>query len=198
MPLLVVNELLDIADQRGNGAMHRRHKYRIVDAGPANPVLAVAELARLLVPAAHALHQRFVRLANQPRRKRQLAQLVHRLIHRRDVVLHLFPVIAPLQRDILFLQQRFLDIGLRAFDATRLRRLLEHMHADKEIDVRDVLGIHVQPAQFPVRLAEQLQQGHIVHYPCAMDGIGLKTLVMRLLHKAAGLEMFHLSALSLK
>src|SRR6266545_3225382 len=69
---------------------------------------------------------------------------------------------------------------------------------DEQVDVRDIVRIHVQPAQLPIGLTEQLDQLHVVQHPGTVDWIGLKTLVMPLLNVAAGLEGFHRSGLSLK
>src|SRR6266545_3225380 len=99
---------------------------------------------------------------------------------------------------VLLFQERLFHVRLRAFDSARLRGLLQHMHADEQVDVRDIVRIHVQPAQLPIGLTEQLDQLHVVQHPGTVDWIGLKTLVMPLLNVAAGLEGFHRSGLSLK
>jgi len=70
------------------------------------------------------------------------------------------------------------------------------MHPDEEIDIRDVLGKHIQPAQFPISLAEQLNQFHIVQNPRAMDQVWQKAFVMAVRDKAAGLEVLHGAASS--
>jgi hypothetical protein len=65
------------------------------------------------------------------------------------------------------------------------------MHPDEQGDVGDVLGIHIQPAKFPISLAKQLNQFHIVQSPAAVDRVGLKAFVMILLNVVTCLEVSH-------
>ena len=53
--------------------------------------------------------------------------------------------------------------------------LFKDVHSNEKINVRDVFGIHIEPAQFTGGLAQQLLQLHVFQFPFPIDGIGLKT-----------------------
>ena len=112
--------------------------------------------------------------------------------------MHLFPVVPFLRGHVFSFQEGLFHVRLRAFNPARLRGFLEHMHADEQVDIRDIVRIHVQPAQFSIGPAEQLDQLHVVQHPGTVDRVGLKALVMPLLNVAARLEGFHQSGLDLK
>ena len=68
--ILRVKVLLQIAEERGQFFRWRRNEGGVSRPRPADPVLTAADLARLLVRAAHSSHQSAVRLVEQPRRER--------------------------------------------------------------------------------------------------------------------------------
>lgn len=65
------------------------------------------------------------------------------------------------------------------------------MHADKEVDIRNIFGVHVEPAKLAICLPEKLNQLHVVELPGPIDRVRLEALVMNLLNEAACLEALH-------
>jgi hypothetical protein len=82
-----VGAVLVQKDLQGPHALHHllrwgRHEHSVPRARAADPVLAPAELSRLLLTAPALCEQHFVNLADQPERQRQaLAQAPEAMIH---------------------------------------------------------------------------------------------------------------------
>src|SRR5438128_2024481 len=117
--LLGVEILLQIAQQRRDFFGRRRNERRIAGAGAANPVLAAAYLARLLVGAANAAHESAVRLVEEAHRERQTLwarELATRVLERVEVVADLAHVLERLAIGLL-------SLVLEQIDERRLRAL---------------------------------------------------------------------------
>ena len=65
-PVVRMNVALHIAQQIADLFRRRWHKYRVAGPAAANPVLRPAQLSRLFVLAAHALHQDPVTIIKEP------------------------------------------------------------------------------------------------------------------------------------
>ena len=65
------------------------------------------------------------------------------------------------------------------------------MHPHKQIDVRDIFGVHVEATQLTVRLAEEFDKLHVVQYPGTMDRAWLEAPIVPLRDKSAGVEVLH-------
>ena len=163
--------------------------------GAADPVLARPELAGLLVLAPHPLHEDAVGVADEAGGERERVEAADGVVHRLDVVVDLLPVVALLGGDVLAVEEGLLHPRLRPLDPAALRRLLHDVHADEELDVGDVLGVHVEPAELAVGLAQEVLDLHVVEHPRPVDGRGLEALVAALADVGTGVEVSHEAAL---
>ena len=180
---IVVDEALEIGHEIRDAGRVGRHEDGVPDRGAADPVLAPAEFAGQSVLAAHAFHEYRVRLANQARGEGQRFELLDRLVHGRDIVMDLLPIVAPLDGDIGLGQQRLVHIRPGSFDAGGLGGLLDHVHADEQIHIGDVLREHVQPPHLAVGLSQQRNKAHVVDPPLAGEQRRLEGRVAASLHR---------------
>lgn len=72
----------------------------------------------------------------------------------------------------------------------RLSGFLQNMHPDEQGDVGNILGIHIQPAKFPISRAKQLNQFHIVQNTDCLAGFGPTTAYHLLLIVYAAYRTF--------
>jgi len=193
---LVMPELFKVAHQFGDVVMMGRNKGCVGEIGTADPVLAGAEFARLLVLAADSVHQHGMGLLEQPVGQGQRFELGHSRVDRVDVVLHLAPVVALFRPNLLFWHQGLIDAGLGAFDAAGGLGLLDHVHLDEEIDVRHDQRKGVEFAQGPVGLLEQGVDGGVFPDPVMVDRHRLEALVLKALLPTPGRKGFELHAAS--
>lgn len=66
------------------------------------------------------------------------------------------------------------------------------MHSDKQVNIWDIIGIHVKPSKFSICLAKQLYNLHILNYPLPINCRGLKTFIVTLANVMARFKIFHL------
>lgn len=182
----VVPKLFQIAHQFGHAVLVWRNERRIGQVGAANPVLADAELSRLLVLAPYTAHQNGVGLTQQAVGQRQGAQLVYGVVDGINVVADFAPVVALFGADLVFRQQGFVHAGLRALDATGGLRLLGHVHFDEQINVWNDQRKGVELAQCAVGGFQQQVDMCIFPMPIMVDRYGLETLVLQALLPMAG------------
>ena len=150
-----MQECLQIAHQVRHMIVVWRNEDCVLEAH-ADPVLAFAELPRLLMFTSNTGHQDFVGLAQQAIGQGQLPKRFNREIDCLDVVLYLRPIVALFRIQIIGILERVLDVGLRTLDPARLRGFLGHIHADEELDVRDQLGKSVQFSKRTIGAAQKL------------------------------------------
>ncbi len=173
-----------------NALVVGRDEGGVGQAGAANPVLADAELARLLVLAARAAQQDGVGLPEQPVGQRQVAQLGDGVVDRVDVVAHLAPVVALFRLDLFFRQHGFVDAGLGAFDAAGGLGFLDHVHFDEQVDVRHDQRERIELPQGAVGRFQQHVNLRVFPVPVVVDRCRLEALVLQPLLPAAGFEGF--------
>ena len=105
-----------------------------------------------------------------------------------DVIVYLLPVIASFRIEIAFLDERFFDAGLGAFDTAGGGRLLGDVHANEEIDVGDQLRKGVQFAEQAIGFFQEGRNLRIGDAPFMIDGSGKKTSIFILLFVCPGIE----------
>jgi len=99
---------------------------------------AVSEFSRSLTLTTGSLQQDGMSLAEPSIRKWQCLQRGDRLIHGGHIIAHLAPIVAFLGFDFLrIFLQRFIHLRLRALDPAGGLGLLDHVHLDVAINVRN-------------------------------------------------------------
>jgi hypothetical protein len=148
-----VQEQLQVAHALRQPIRRRRHEGRVARACATDPVLAGAELPRLLVTAATAGQQLAVDLPDQAVGQRQFGlQAQESVLHRPDVVGD-FPGIVRGDAGSLveFEQQQVGQRGLRALDLRRQHRFLADVRVEKQARARQQRGQAVESTQGEVR-----------------------------------------------
>ena len=148
----------------------RRNEGRRVDAATlgADVVLVRAELARVLVAAARALHQAGVQLAHQPQGQREFGQPRQAQFDGEDVIAHLGRVVRGQGRRVRvrgfahFLFEQVRQAGLRALDARRQHGFLAHVGRNQQVRVGQLPAHARQFAQACIGLRQQWHKLRVV------------------------------------
>ena len=156
--ILFVQEFFQIAQRARDFVRRRWYKAGGVEraARRSDPVLALAQFARLQAAAAHALHQLGMDFAHQPHRNGQFVKAFKSAFHGAHVVDDFFDIVRPVfVVDGGLGGQQVLQRALRAFDLAGQHRFLADIHENEQVRVWQGQHGAVEPAQRTVGLGKE-------------------------------------------